>query len=199
MYTFDHDLFLALNFDGGEVMDTLMKVLTSPAGWTPLFLVMFYLMWRRGSWREVLLFVAVLGLTCLLADAVAGIGKHNGWIGSWWQPFEPRLRPMWEPALEGQVHVVREGGLYGTVSGHAANFVSIACVGAWFIRRRWMTALLVAMVVVVCYTRIYLAYHYPMDLLWGTLTGCTLSFVAIQTLKHTPLYARLQAWRKAQA
>lgn len=199
MYTFDHDLFLALNFDGGEVMDTLMKVLTSPAGWTPLFLAMFYLMWRRGSWREVLLFVAVLGLTCLLADAVAGIGKHNGWIGSWWQPFEPRLRPMWEPALEGQVHVVREGGLYGTVSGHAANFVSIACVGAWFIRRRWMTALLMAMVVVVCYTRIYLAYHYPMDLLWGTLTGCTLSFVAIQTLKHTPLYARLQAWRKAQA
>lgn len=198
MYTFDHDLFLALNFDGGEVMDTLMKVLTSPAGWTPLFLAMFYLMWRRGSWREVLLFVAVLGLTCLLADAVAGIGKHNGWIGSWWQPFEPRLRPMWEPALEGQVHVVREGGLYGTVSGHAANFVSIACVGAWFIRRRWMTALLVAMVVVVCYTRIYLAYHYPMDLLWGTLTGCTLSFVAIQTLKHTPLYTRLQAWRKAQ-
>lgn len=199
MYTFDHDLFLALNFDGGEVMDTLMKVLTSPAGWTPLFLAMFYLMWRRGSWREVLLFVAVLGLTCILADAVAGIGKHNGWIGSWWQPFEPRLRPMWEPALEGQVHVVREGGLYGTVSGHAANFVSIACVGAWFIRRRWMTALLVAMVVVVCYTRIYLAYHYPMDLLWGTLTGCTLSFVAIQTLKHTPLYTRLQAWRKAQA
>lgn len=199
MYTFDHDLFLALNFDGGEVMDSLMKVLTSPAGWTPLFLAMFYLMWRRGSWREVLLFVAVLGVTCLLADAVAGIGKHNGWIGSWWQPFEPRLRPMWEPALEGQVHVVREGGLYGTVSGHAANFVSIACVGAWFIRRRWMTALLVAMVVVVCYTRIYLAYHYPMDLLWGTLTGCTLSFVAIQTLKHTPLYARLQAWRKAQA
>jgi undecaprenyl-diphosphatase len=199
MYTFDHDLFLALNFDGGEVMDSLMKVLTSPAGWTPLFLAMFYLMWRRGSWREVLLFVAVLGVTCLLADAVAGIGKHNGWIGSWWQPFEPRLRPMWEPALEGQVHVVREGGLYGTVSGHAANFVSIACVGAWFIRRRWMTALLVAMVVVVCYTRIYLAYHYPMDLLWGTLTGCTLSFVAIQTLKHTPLYTRLQAWRKAQA
>ena len=199
MYTFDHDLFLALNFDGGEVMDTLMKVLTSPAGWTPLFLAMFYLMWRRGSWREVLLFVAVLGVTCLLADAVAGIGKHNGWIGSWWPPFEPRLRPMWEPALEGQVHVVREGGLYGTVSGHAANFVSIACVGAWFIRRRWMTALLVAMVVVVCYTRIYLAYHYPMDLLWGTLTGCTLSFVAIQTLKHTPLYTRLQAWRKAQA
>ena len=199
MYTFDHDLFLALNFDGGEVMDTLMKVLTSPAGWTPLFLAMFYLMWRRGSWREVLLFVAVLGVTCILADAVAGIGKHNGWIGSWWQPFEPRLRPMWEPALEGQVHVVREGGLYGTVSGHAANFVSIACVGAWFIRRRWMTALLMAMVVVVCYTRIYLAYHYPMDLLWGTLTGCTLSFVAIQTLKHTPLYTRLQAWRKAQA
>ena len=199
MYTFDHDLFLALNFDGGEVMDTLMKVLTSPAGWTPLFLAMFYLMWRRGSWCEVLLFVAVLGVTCILADAVAGIGKHNGWIGSWWQPFEPRLRPMWEPALEGQVHVVREGGLYGTVSGHAANFVSIACVGAWFIRRRWITALLVAMVVVVCYTRIYLAYHYPMDLLWGTLTGCTLSFVAIQTLKHTPLYTRLQAWRKAQA
>lgn len=180
-------------------MDTLMKVLTSPAGWTPLFLLMLYLMWRRGSWREVLLFVAVLGLTCLLADAIAGIGKHNGWIGSWWQPFEPRLRPMWEPALEGQVHFVREGGQYGTISGHAANFVSIACIGAWFVRRRWATALLVAMVLVVCYTRIYLGYHYPMDLLWGTLTGCTISFAMIQALKHSPLYARLESWRAAQA
>ena len=29
MYTFDHDLFLWLNFDGGVVMDTIMKAIST--------------------------------------------------------------------------------------------------------------------------------------------------------------------------
>lgn len=165
-------------------MDSAMKLFTSPIGWSPLFAVVLYYIWRQGGWRDILLFAVVLTACCGCADIVAGIGKHNGLIGSWFQPFEPRLRPMWEPALEGQVHIVREGGLYGTVSGHAANFLSIAIVAAYFVRRRWVTILLSLMVAVVCYTRIYMGYHYPMDILLGLLTGLVVSLSLIALFKH---------------
>lgn len=190
MYTFDHELFLALNFDGGDAMDQVMKILTSPLGWTPLFVWFIYRLWQQGKWRKVLTFAGVLAVACLLSDMIAGIGKHNGLIGSWFHPFEPRLRPMWEPALEGEVHFVREGGQYGTVSGHAANFLSIAIISAWAIRERWATILAAVMVVVVCYTRIYLGYHYPVDLVLGLIVGSVASLSAISLykllLRHIP-------------
>lgn len=190
MYTFDHDIFLALNFDGGEVMDAVMRTLTSPVGWTPLFLVLLYMLWRRGGWQELLMFALVLGVACFLADTIASIGKHNGLIGSWFHPFDARLRPMWEPELQGMVHYLPTdeglppGGYNGTVSGHAANFISIAIVAAWFVRRRWMTVLLTLMVVVVCYTRIYLGYHYPVDLALGLVAGALASWFALWLFKR---------------
>ena len=42
MYTFDHNLFLWLNFDGGAVMDALMLAASNPVAWTWLYLLLFY-------------------------------------------------------------------------------------------------------------------------------------------------------------
>ena len=51
MYTFDHALFLTLNFDGGPVMDRIMVLCSTPAAWAWLYVVMLWLVWRRGGWR----------------------------------------------------------------------------------------------------------------------------------------------------
>ena len=56
MYTFDHALFLTLNFDGGPVMDRIMVLCSTPAAWAWLYVVMLWLVWRRGGWRALLLF-----------------------------------------------------------------------------------------------------------------------------------------------
>ena len=47
MYTFDHNLFLALNFDGGVWMDRLMLAVSGTAMWIPLYLLIFFLVWRN--------------------------------------------------------------------------------------------------------------------------------------------------------
>ena len=54
MYTFDHDLFLALNFDGGKFMDTAMTVISGTAMWIPLYLFIFAAIWKRYGWKNTM-------------------------------------------------------------------------------------------------------------------------------------------------
>lgn len=171
MYTFDYPLFLLLNFDGGPVMDTLMKVVSTPASWAWLYLLMLWLVWRRSGWRGALLFLVLVAAAVGLSDLIAGIFKHSGVLKNLWPSFPARLRPMYTPELEGQVHVVKQGGMYGTVSAHAATMVSMAVLAIGTIGRRWFTWLMVASVVVICYSRIYMAYHFPVDIALGTVVG----------------------------
>lgn len=200
MCTVDHNLFLALNFDGGTAMDRAMLIVSGTAMWLPLYALILFLVWRRAGWRNMLLFIGLMLLALALSDMVSGIFKHNGLMGGLLPDFQPRWRPMFTPALEGlditpdslvsirraavpgdwAVHVPAGAvaGYYGTVSAHAATIVALAVLSGAVIRRRWFTWLMVVCTILICYSRIYLAKHFPMDLLWGTLVGLVLGYAA---------------------
>ena len=207
MYDFDHQLFLDLNFDGGPCMDRLMLTVSGTAMWLPLYALILWLVWRRGGWRGVIVFTVLMIAALALADMVSGIFKSNGVLGGLLPGFEPRWRPMFTPSLEGleiapdslralrmagtpgdwTVHVPVEAvsGRYGTVSAHAATIVALTVLSAAAIRRRWFTALMLFCTVLICYSRIYLGKHFPMDLVWGTLVGAALgwaTYLAYRTL-----------------
>ena len=192
--TFDHDLFLLLNFDGGATLDRVMLTLSGTTMWLPLYALILWLVWRRNGWHRTLLFCALILLALALADMVAGIFKHSGLLGDLFPGLPPRLRPMFTPALEGlditpdslstlrhaapadaswTVHVPQGalGGRYGTISAHASTTVALAVLSAGIIRRRWFTWLGIAAALLICYSRIYLAKHFPVDLLLGTGVG----------------------------
>lgn len=179
MYTFDHALFLTLNFDGGPLMDRVMTLCSSPAAWAWLYLLILWLVWRRGGWRALLMFAVAAGVALGVADMVAGIFKHTGLLGGLWPSFPARLRPMHTPELEGLVHTVRDGGLYGTVSAHAATMTALCVTSIAAVRRRWFAAVMVAATVAICYSRIYLAYHFPVDIALGVVTGLLSAAVAL--------------------
>ena len=98
---FDHDLFLLLNFDGGTTLDRVMLTLSGTTMWLPLYALILWLVWRRNGWQRTLLFCVLILLAVALADMVAGIFKHSGLLGGLCPDLEPRLRPMFTPALEG--------------------------------------------------------------------------------------------------
>ena len=52
MATFDRDLFLLLNFDGGSVMDGAMLWASDKLIWAPLYLLMIALMWYKYGWKR---------------------------------------------------------------------------------------------------------------------------------------------------
>ncbi len=200
MYDFDHQLFLDLNFDGGPCMDRLMLTVSGTAMWLPLYALILWLVWRRSGWRGVIVFTVLMIAALALADMVSGMFKSNGVLGGLLPGFEPRWRPMFTPSLEGleiapdslralrmagtpgdwTVHVPVEAvsGRYGTVSAHAATIVALTVLSAAAIRRRWFTALMLFCTVLICYSRIYLGKHFPMDLVWGTLVGAALGWAA---------------------
>lgn len=208
MHDLDQRLFLLLNFDGGPVWDRVMLTVSGTAMWIPLYALILWLVWRKVGWRGTLLFLVLMAAAVGLADLVAGIFKHTGLLGDLLPSFEPRLRPMFTPSLEGldiapdslrvlrrlspeelaaagysgdwTVHVPVEAvsGRYGSVSAHAATIVALALFAARTIRRRWFSGLVTLCVLVICYSRIYLGKHFPMDLVWGALVGAALGWAA---------------------
>ena len=78
------------------------------------------------------------------------------------------------------MHVPPEAvsGRYGTVSAHAATIVALAVLSTPAVRRRWFTLLMVLCTAAICYSRIYLGKHFPMDLVWGSLVGAALGRAA---------------------
>ena len=183
-YTFDYPLFLWLNFDGGVIMDNLMLAASKPAAWAWLYILILYMVWRRDGWRGVALFVVVAAVAIVLGDMIAGIFKHTGMLKNLWAEFPARLRPMYTPELEGMVsNILRKGGQYGTVSAHAATMMAMATVSVPIIGRRWFGYFMAAVVLVVCYSRIYLAYHFPVDIALGLLTGVVSGGVGLLVLR----------------
>lgn len=179
MYTFDYPLFLLLNFDGGPVMDTLMKLISTPASWAWLYILILWLVWRKEGWQGALIFLLLVAAAVGLSDLIAGIFKHSGLLKNLWPSFPARLRPMHTPELEGLVHVVKQGGQYGTVSAHAATMVSMAVLAIGAIGRKWFKWLMIGAVVLICYSRIYMAYHFPVDIALGTGVGLIAGAVAL--------------------
>ena len=183
-YTFDNPLFLWLNFDGPAVLDSAMLLISTPAVWAWLYLLILYMVWRTSGWRGVGLFVVAAAAAVVLSDMIAGIFKHTGLLKNLWAEFPARLRPMYTPELEGLVsNVLRKGGQYGTVSGHAATMTALAVIAIPAIARRWFSWLMTAVVVLVCYSRIYLGYHFPMDIALGVVTGLVSGGVAYLAMR----------------
>lgn len=183
MYDCDHPLFLALNFDGGSAMDSLMLFCSGKLTWLPLYILILWLVWRREGWRNTLLVIVLIVAAVGLTDLIAGIFKHAGLLKGLLPDFTPRLRPMYTPELEGAVHVVKWGGKFGTVSAHAATTAAIALISAGIVRRRWFSLTVGVWVALVCYSRIYLAYHFPLDILWGLLLGTALGVAALRAYR----------------
>lgn len=170
--TWDWGLFEWLNFDGPHWLDGLMTVISGVAMWLPLYLLIIYMVWRRYSWRGLLAFAVAIGVAIGVADMVSGIFKHQGIFADLWSSFPARPRPMYTTeGLEFFTNGYHTGNMFGTVSGHAATIVSIALLSSVVIERRWFTVLMVAVAILVCYSRIYLSCHFPQDILLGALVG----------------------------
>lgn len=182
--TWDVALFEALNFDGGKAMDSFMSAVSGVAMWLPLYALILYMVWRRYSWRGLLLFVVAAAVAMGLADVIAGVFKHSGPLKDVWASFPARPRPMWSDGIE-NIHVPSyEHGEFGTVSAHAATIVSLALLSAMVVQRRWLTVVMIVVSLLYCYSRIYLACHFPQDILLGAGVGAFTGLLSVAMFRY---------------
>jgi undecaprenyl-diphosphatase len=175
----DKKLLVLVNSWHTPILDKVMVLLTNGLSWLPLFLVVIGWIIYQYRWQSLTIFIA-LGLVITLTDQVsAGLFK----------PFFARLRPSHNPELTGILHIVNDyrGGLYGFVSSHAANAFGIATF-LWLITRKQLHWIWIMFVwaAIFSYTRMYLGVHYPLDIIFGGVTGAFLALLVYKGCRLLP-------------
>lgn len=169
--TIDQQLFLWLNGLHTGWLDTVMVSITEMWPWIPIYILLLFMVFKQygkhGWW--VLLGVCVV---VLCSDQLsAHICK----------PLFHRLRPCFNPELEGLVHLPKglPGGQYGFVSSHAANTFAVAALLTAALRKNYRNIgwWLYAWALVSSYSRIYIGVHYPGDIIAGAALGVLIGLI----------------------
>ncbi|WP_018619504.1 phosphatase PAP2 family protein [Spirosoma luteum] len=167
----DTALFLWLNGRYTPWLDPIMLWVTERNNWFPFYaLLIGWLVYRfrKQAIAQILTIAAAVAVADQLASSVL-------------KPLTHRLRPCHELALQKLIHPVLEcGGLYSFVSSHASTTFALATtlwllLGKQYPLFKWVFL----WAAVVSYSRIYVAAHYPLDVLAGTGLGVLSAFLCV--------------------
>ncbi len=146
------------------ILDQVMSILSGQAVWIP-FIVFF--IWKAKlmlSKRQLGVFVIFLILALVLSDVTSSYILKN---------IVERLRPCRLEELKSLIHQFGQkcGGKYGFVSSHAANSTALVFFSLNSLKLPVRYQFFWILVVLVCFSRIYLGVHYPGDILGGCIVG----------------------------
>ena len=146
--------------------DVIMPTITSKDFLTLIGITLiFYLAIFCGKRGKIALLVLIFAAG--ISDAIcAQIIKP--WVG--------RIRPSHE-FIDYINLLVKKGGKWSFPSNHAANSFAFATVLSYFYERKKLFLFVSASVI--AYSRVYVGVHYPLDILFGALTGYVLSWVVL--------------------
>lgn len=175
--SWDHALLLAINGAHGAFLDTFMWLISGKLIWFPIYLLIFYGVYRSFPKKIFWTYVVVAFASVALADLIS-----SQLIKEWVARYRPTHHTSLGPLLH--VHLFPDGneyrgGQYGFVSNHATNFAAITFwtfVGLWE-RYRFACFLFLLGALTVGYSRMYLGVHYPSDVFGGFVVGSTVSFL----------------------
>lgn len=169
--TIDSDLFLYLNGLHADWMDKGMILITDMWAWMPLYLLLIYWAVKQYGKRCWLVFLAV-SLVVLCSDQLS---SHVC------KPFFHRLRPCYNTDFQDLIYLPKglAGGKYGFVSSHSTNTFAVAAflTPALCNYRPWPAIMLYLWAFLSSYSRIYIGYHYPGDIVCGAVLGLLIGLV----------------------
>jgi undecaprenyl-diphosphatase len=149
------------------VFEWLSRIGTLGLVWVALALALA-LLWRRPA-----LFVAVVAADAI-ADLLARLLKHT--------TAEQRPAARF-PELHPLVHVPHDASF---PSGHAATSFACATVLSFFAPR--LAPGFVALACAIAYSRLYVAVHYPLDVVGGALLGALVGLAVLAVVRRRPRF-----------
>ena len=167
----DVNLFIYLNSLGSEKFDNFWLIITSQLNWTPLFLLMFYLIYRKVGGKQLLYIILFIAVLIAFTDQTTNFVKNT----------VERLRPCNNPDINSFIRIVKARSSYSFFSGHAANTMAVATFLYLVLKRNFKyLGFLFLWPLIFAYSRIYLGLHYPGDILSGYFFGAIFGFVTFK-------------------
>lgn len=164
LHVMDMLTMVSANFYGPEYADYLFYNLSSKLIWAPLIVSIVYVILKGSkNKRQAIVLILVSVAIVALCDQVSGIIKRA----------VERPRPSHNDEISYLLHYVNNyhGGRFGFVSSHAANCFGESVWLMLLLRRRAVSVALFSLSILICYSRIYLGVHYPLDVLAGACLG----------------------------
>ncbi len=163
----DKQLLVFLNGLGSEQYDGLWLLITKQLHWTPIFLLVFYLLYKNIGWKNLLLALVSIAVLIAFTDQFTNFIKDT---------FQ-RLRPCNDEQINGIIRIVKDSETYSFFSGHAANSMASTVFIFLILKKFYNKAyLLFLFPLIFAYSRIYLGLHFPGDILTGYIAGATFGY-----------------------
>ncbi|MCB5993283.1 phosphatase PAP2 family protein [Flavobacterium psychrophilum] len=172
--TIDKELLVFLNTLGSKDFDSLWLIITKQSSWIPLFVFLLYLVYKKLGAKQtiiVVLFVAVL-LTV------------NNTITELFKTMFQRLRPCNDPAIKDVIRNIKPSSTFSFFSGHSSNTMAVfVFLYAIFKKQYKYFWILILWPLIFAYSRIYLALHFPTDILAGYTCGIITGSITFTSYK----------------
>ena len=167
----DTEILIYLNNLGSEAWDPLWIAITNKFTFTPMFILILYLLYKKNGINGLLIILFFIALLILFTDQFTNLVKDS----------TQRLRPCRLDDLQNLLRDINiRCGKYGFFSAHAANSVAVTIfILNCFNRsvKKYIKPILILWVIIFSYSRIYLGVHYPLDTLFGLTFGLFSGFL----------------------
>lgn len=160
----DQQLLIYLNNLGTDFWDPIFMYITHQINWWPFFVILIFLLLKKISLKQFGLLVLVLALFFVFTDQMTNVVKYA----------VARLRPVNDPDILPHLRYLRSANSPSFFSGHASNSMGSILLIFLIMKKYYKYAWVIFFFpLLFAYTRIYLALHYPLDILCGYLFGLT--------------------------
>ncbi|HSD13447.1 MAG TPA: phosphatase PAP2 family protein [Flavobacterium sp.] len=158
----DKQLFVFLNGLGSEQFDGFWLLITKQFHWAPVFLFVFYLLYKKVGWKHLMLILVSIAVLVTFSDQFTNLVKNN----------VQRLRPCNDLEIKNIIRIVKASDTFSYFSGHAANSMASTVFVFLILRKYYKYAFLLFLFpLIFAYSRIYLGLHFPSDILSGYFSG----------------------------
>ncbi len=164
----DKELFVFLNALGTESWDNFWVIVTNQFSWIPLFLLLFFLIFKAYGWKKGLVLVVVVALLVTFSDQFVNFIKDS----------VARLRPNNDPAINEIIRIVKNRPRgFSFVSGHSTTSFAVTIFMILSLRNHYKYILLLLVwPLLFAYSRIYIGVHFPIDIFVGMLLGLLIGY-----------------------